>query len=150
MIALFLALSALNPIMALTEAEYQAILAKRHPLTTKTTDPPKRPKVLLRQDSRKPNKTEQRYAEDILRISEGIEYYEWEAITLKIGNGVKYTPDFLVIRSTGVVEIHEVKGPKVWEDSIIKIKAAAAKFHFFKFYIAQWDNGQWTIQQVLS
>src|SRR5262245_53391080 len=102
MIALFLALAALNPIMALTEAEYQAILAKREPRTMKVSPPPARAKR-LRQHDRRPNATESRYGFDILRVTEGVEYYEYESVTLKLGNGLRYTPDYLVIKCDGSI-----------------------------------------------
>jgi hypothetical protein len=149
-IALFLALSALFPTMALTEAEYQAILAKRHPETMKITTPKKAKR--LRQDDRRPNATESRYAFDILRVTEGVESYEYEAVTFKLGNGLKYTPDYMVVKTKGSaewIEFHEVKGEKVWEDSIVKLKATAAKYPYFKFVMAQWVDKQWVIQEVL-
>lgn len=78
-----------------------------------------------------------------------IEWYAFEAITLKLAEGLRYTPDFLVMRADGTLEIHEVKG--FWEDdALVKIKVAAEKFPFR--FIAQQkvpkkDGGGWKARE---
>lgn len=56
-------------------------------------------------------------------------WYAFEALTLKLATDTRYTPDFFVMRSDGLLECHEVKG--FWEgDALVKIKVAAEKFPF--------------------
>lgn len=77
-----------------------------------------------------------------------------QAITLKIGNGVRYTPDFVVVtqrKDFGIgIEVWEVKGPHSWDDSIVKLKVAAALFPWIAFNLASGNAGTWRIQQILS
>ncbi len=90
------------------------------------------------------NKTEQAYA----ALLEGdrkaglIVAWWFEAIKLKLGDNCFYTPDFLIQRADGVMEIHEVKGH--WEDDArVKIKAAAAKFPFVFKAVRKGKDGMW-------
>lgn len=58
-----------------------------------------------------------------------IQWYAFEALTLKIADDCRYTPDFIVMHANGELQIHEVKG--YWmDDALVKIKAAAEKFPF--------------------
>lgn len=66
-------------------------------------------------------------------------------ITLQIGNGVRYTPDAWALwieheRSPGLVPMirlraYEVKGPRAWDDSIVKLKVAARAYPWIIFHI---------------
>lgn len=91
------------------------------------------------------NKTESAYAAhlDRMRASGDVAAWWFEpfALVLSHGNACRYTPDFLVQRPDGVLEIHEVKGSKknkdtglhvpiIEEDSLVKVKAAAEIFPF--------------------
>lgn len=95
------------------------------------------------------NKTETRYANILqgYQLAGVILKYEFEAITFRLGDRVRYTPDFLVELPNRVIEIHEVKGAYIWEDARVKVKVAAAKFPF-KFILAQWKKGQWDIAEI--
>ena len=72
------------------------------------------------------NKTEAAYAQHLellLRAGE-IVWFEYESIKLRLAGNTFYTPDFLVMRSDGMLECHEVKGH--WKDDArVKIKVAA-------------------------
>lgn len=85
------------------------------------------------------NKTEIAYQAGLdLRFRVGeILYYEYEAITLKLGHDLRYTPDFFVLNKAGEVEFHETKGNWIEEDSLVKIKAATSKFPMFRFIMAK-------------
>lgn len=75
------------------------------------------------------NKTEEAYAAhlELRRRAGEVEAVWFEGITLKLAEGCRYTPDFLVMLSDGRLEAHEVKGH--WQDDAkVKIKVAAAKF----------------------
>lgn len=93
---------------------------------------PTRPKTM--------NKTEAAYA-DMLAIEQRsgeIADYRYEAVTLTLApaqgeaKSDRYTPDFMVIRPSGLIEFHEVKGH--WrDDARTKIKVAADKYPMFVF-----------------
>ncbi len=79
------------------------------------------------------NKTEAAYAAllaDRQKAGEILDYW-FEAVKLNLAPGLSctYTPDFMVQRSDGVIEMHEVKG--YWEDDArVKVKVAASKYPF--------------------
>ena len=68
--------------------------------------------------------------------------YEWtflqhrphgfEEITLALGGGARYTPDFWTLGDDDVLEFHEIKGH--WREAAkVRIKVAAAKYPQFRF-----------------
>lgn len=77
------------------------------------------------------NKTESAYAQHLeLRRNAGdVQWWAFEPVKLRLADNTFYTPDFGVMASDGVLEMHEVKG--FWEDDArVKIKVAAAQFPF--------------------
>ena len=87
--------------------------------------------ALGRMKSGKMNNTEKAYAQYLeMKRREGeISYYSFDNINLRLADNTFYKPDFLVMRSDGQLEIHEVKGH--WtDDALVKIKVAADKFPF--------------------
>lgn len=98
------------------------------------------------------NGTESEYAgllELRKRAGGDIEWYSYEAITLKLGNDARYTPDFLVMRSDGTLEAHECKVH--WEEAaLVRIKVAAELFPF-RFIsqqkIPRKDGGGWKTRE---
>jgi hypothetical protein len=100
------------------------------------------------------NKTEARYAAhlNLLRAGGVIIEWQYEAVKLRLGENVHYTPDFLVINAASEVEFIEVKGRKgasyyATEDSVVKIKAAAARFPFV-FRIAYESATGWMTKTI--
>lgn len=72
------------------------------------------------------NKTETEYAEhlQILKNCGEIAWYRFEGMKFRLADNTFYTPDFAVMRSDGMLEMHEVKG--YWhDDARVKIKVAA-------------------------
>lgn len=89
------------------------------------------------------NKTEAAYAAELeLRRRVGdILWYLFEGVKLRLANNTSYSPDFAVMRSDGVIELHEVKG--FWQDDArVKIKVAASMFPF-KFLAIKKIKGGW-------
>ncbi|MFQ1753542.1 DUF1064 domain-containing protein [Aeromonas veronii] len=77
------------------------------------------------------NKTEQAYA-DHLRL-------------LMLADKTFYTPDFMVVRKDGLIELHEVKG--FWEDDArVKIKVAAKQHWMFTFVGVQRKGANWSLE----
>ncbi|MGP9850223.1 hypothetical protein ACT3T7_02270 [Halomonas sp. 111] len=77
------------------------------------------------------NKTEAAYAAllEAEKQAGEIVWYSFEAMTFKLADNTRYTPDFAVLRADGLMEMREVKG--FWrEDARVKIKVAAEMFPF--------------------
>lgn len=87
------------------------------------------------------NKTEAAYSL-VLQVKKAagdvLEFW-FEGLTLKLGPDCRYTPDFVVQRADGSLELHEVKAGIVesdkvkplWkDDSAVKVRTAADKFPF--------------------
>lgn len=66
--------------------------------------------------------------------------WRYESVTLAIGNGCRYTPDFMVVRNDGVIEMVEVKG-RPREDGMIKLKVASKAFPEFRWLLVR-RNGK--------
>ena len=82
----------------------------------------------------KMNKTEAAYEQEVLiplRNAGKIHMYRFEGLKLWLANNTFYTPDFYVMTSDGLIELHEVKGHWM-EDARVKIKVAADQ-HPFQF-----------------
>jgi hypothetical protein len=108
-------------------------------------------KARLRQDTKGPNRTEAAF-DAYLRADDEQDHIKREGITLRIGNGVRYTPDFTSQNLEGMTCFWEVKG-FMREDAAIKVKVAASLFPFFIFYLVtkrtKKQGGGWSIEQVL-
>ena len=99
------------------------------------------------------NKTEAEYAQMLeARCVRGeILWWAYEAMTLKLADSTRYTPDFLVMLADGTLEIHETKGGFIREDGWLKLKVAAGMFPF-RFFLCQKQakkaGGGWQIKGV--
>jgi hypothetical protein len=94
------------------------------------------------------NKTEQNYAGHLedRKIKGEILYYAFDSIKFRLADKTFYTPDFVVMKASGEIEIHEVKGH--WEDDArVKIKVAAS-MHPFPFIAVMWNskNNTWDFE----
>lgn len=81
------------------------------------------------------NRTEKAYADwlEAEKHAGRIMAYWFEHIKLKIAdNACGYTPDFMVMRADGVIELHEVKGSlRIFqEDAKVKAKVCADMYPF--------------------
>lgn len=68
--------------------------------------------------------------------------WRYESVTLRLGERVRYTSDFYVRPRTGRIQLHEVKGPWAWEDSRVKLQAAAAAYPDLEFYLVKVIRGK--------
>ncbi|MEN6664389.1 MAG: DUF1064 domain-containing protein [Phycisphaerae bacterium] len=99
------------------------------------------------------NKTEAEYAQmlEARRVSGEILWWAYEAMTLKLADNTRYTPDFLLMLADGSLEVHETKGGFIREDGWLKLKVAAGMFPF-RFFLCQKQakkaGGGWTIRRV--
>lgn len=134
--------------------KYQAQVAAQlqppdlRPGGTLTFLPP--PKKRLRQSSRELNKTETAFGEYLRRICGQDVTIHSQAITVRLANGLRYTPDYVVVAGPKVT-VYEVKGPYAREDSIVKLKVAASVYPWMDFMLAwrQSRTSDWQFQTVL-
>lgn len=144
-----------------SDAEFAAYVAERPALAQRNrakTEVPTRKELetkVIRQSKRLPNSTEKRFELEKLlpgKMAGEVLCYEFEAITLRLANGLKYTPDFWMVNGNGETVFIEIKGarPRQREAGIAVLKMAAAKFPSYIFYIAKYANGKWLVQRVLA
>lgn len=94
-------------------------------------------------DEERLNKTERRWLA-VLR-SRNFAWIGIQPITFKVGFDCRYSPDFVTVGAVeGNIIAWEVKGPFVFEKALYKPRAAANKFPFIHFMLAQWKDNQWT------
>lgn len=139
--------------MRMTEEEYKSLIARSKPSPPRPT-PPARTLAkgrTVRRAVGQMNKTEARYAQmlDVEKHEGRILDYWFEQITFKLADDTRYTPDFVIQRPDGVMEVHEVKGH--WEDdALVKIKVAAAQFPFRFIAVSavpQKNGGGWQVRE---
>ena len=90
--------------------------------------------ALGRMETGRMNATEERYAAHLAarQAAGDVHWFAFEAVKFRLADLTFYTPDFLVLPASLVLEVHEVKGH--WEDDArVKIKVAASLFPF-RFY----------------
>lgn len=76
-----------------------------------------------------------------------------ESLTFRIGNGVRYTPDFCVFLPSGAIVAYEVKGEHMWDDAAVKLKVAASLFPLVEFWLAtpaDRTKATWKIERVFA
>jgi len=96
------------------------------------------PCPIIRENPRGMNKTEDAYAWvlEAMKKSGEIKDYRFESINLRMADRTYYRPDFLVVFHTHF-EIHEIKGGFVQDDAMVKFKATAELFPWFKWKMIQ-------------
>lgn len=89
------------------------------------------------------NRLEQSYAM-FLERDPNVVWVKWQPFKLRLADRTFYEPDFGVMKSDGVLEVHEVKGH--WEDDArVKIKVAAETFPF-RFIAVQKVDAGWKFE----
>jgi hypothetical protein len=138
--------------MRLTEDEYNALISRRKPALAESPESGGARRA-IRQSRREPNKTERRFEQEYLKpmlMSGQIDRCgEHESIRLKIANGLTYTPDWPTWKD-GRLQFWEIKGARLWDDAIVKLKIAARAYPDIDFCVCQWKGGIWIIQPIWS
>lgn len=110
------------------------------------------------------NKTEAAYDGHLelqLRFGQ-ILWHQFEAITIRLGNDCRFTPDQLVMLPDGHLELHDTKGTTkikqgrragqctyhAEEDALVKARVAAANFVIPVFFVWQERNGEWSKKEL--
>jgi len=90
------------------------------------------------------NQLERRYAER-LKADPEIWVFFFQALKFRMADNTWYTPDFVVILKTGVMEVHETKG--YWEeDARVKWKTVADMYPF-PFVAITWEKKEWVFER---
>ncbi len=126
-------------------------VATCQPYTLVYMNPTKHPKR-IRQNAEGLNKTEQAFL-DYLRTELPQAGHLVQAITLRLANGVRYTPDFFSYFTEDfnkvTVVAYEVKG-YMRDDASVKIKVAASLYPWITFKLVTKHGKEWQIDSVLS
>jgi hypothetical protein len=112
----------------------------------RTFDP--RKPTLLRQKTKGPNKLETAFAAVLRAENPGVQIRE-QAVTWQIGNGVRYTPDIMIVEP-GRLEAYETKGGLFRDDAKVKIKVAASIWPQITFFLVWRKAGVWHRQRILA
>lgn len=97
------------------------------------------------------NKTEAAYDAHLqaLHYAGDVLWHKFEGIKLRLADNTFLTVDFAVMPSSGVLEMHEVKG--FWQDDArVKIKVAASLYPFRFIAVkarAQKHGGGWDVEE---
>jgi hypothetical protein len=111
-------------------------------------------KPRIRQSSQKLNKTEAAF-EIWLHEHRSGALVLTQSVTLKLANGVRYTPDFVTVEfgpdgPGRVLTAYEVKG-FIREDAVVKLKVAAKAYPWIRFIMVTKERaGTWSMQEILS
>lgn len=107
--------------------------------------------LAIKQPSPYDSKTEALYAQqlDHALTTGAITGYWAHPGSLKLGEKLHYSPDFLVQTALGELEYHEVKGGFVRDDARVKLRAAAKIYFCYRFIQAQYHRKTWTITIIL-
>lgn len=113
--------------------------------------PQAKPEKRLRQKEVKMNGLELRFYEHLKKQYAGaLDRIYPQGVTLLLGNGVRYTPDFTHINSLGRFQFFETKGSFMRDDAAVKLKVAASTFPLCQFTLVWWKDGAWNFQYILS
>ena len=99
----------------------------------------------------KMNRTESAYAAHLetLRMAGEVAWWRFEGVKLRLADSTFYSPDFAVMLTGGIMEMHEVKG--FWrDDARAKIKIAAEQYPFRFIAVtarSKRDGGGWNIEE---
>lgn len=94
------------------------------------------------------NKLEASYALHLeeRKLAGDVLSFFFESVKFRLADKTFYTPDFLVMRGDGQIEVHEVKG--FWEDDArVKIKVAAETFPF-RFLAIKKGRMGWEVEEI--
>lgn len=133
-----------------TPEQYEEHLKKTAALVEAPAHPVAATPAGERKDTRYRSKAEARYA-DVLeaeRMAGRIRSWRYEAITLKLADRVRYTPDFLVVYTDLCMALHEVKGGYIRDDARIKLRVAVEMYPWFAWVLAVYSRGAWEVERL--
>ena len=94
------------------------------------------------------NKTEAEWSGmlEARRVAGELLFWAFEPIKVRLADRTWYEPDFLVVRSTGELELHEVKGAFVMDDARLKFKLVAEHFPAALVWAQKMKGGAWKVE----
>ena len=100
---------------------------------------------ICRHERGEKNKTELAYEEYLKTLKLVGEVTNWwfESVTFVLADRASYTPDYVVMYATGVVEIIEIKGGIVEDDAAAKFRVARGMFPWLTFKMLKKSKGGW-------
>lgn len=102
----------------------------------------------VRQSGKKLNKTEAAWLVELRRRFPD-DWIQDQAITLRLANGVRYTPDAVRVTCfNSGVWFYEVKG-FMRDDAAVKLKVAKSLYPWATWRLVWKDHGQWKEQTIL-
>lgn len=116
----------------------------------KPKSPIDRLKALGRKKTGSMNKTERAYSQYLQQLQHigQIDWFKYESVKLRLADNTFYTVDFMVMKSNGELEAHEVKGGYIFDDAMVKVKVAADLFPWPFFIVKKANGGRWEITKV--
>jgi hypothetical protein len=116
-------------------------------------------KKRLRQNCAGLNKTEAAFEVQLKADAKALEIdvLPSQSITLRLGNGVRYTPDFITVEHEPLddaagcaqtLRAYEVKG-FMRDDAAVKLKVAASLYPWIKFHLVTKAKGKFEMQEIL-
>lgn len=119
-----------------TAEQYKNYLDKK---TQKLVNPGE-PTIKIRQ--RQMNVTETRMYNMLksLKNARMIQDFNFEGITFKLAEDVRYTPDFCVFENSGHLRFIETKGAHIFEDGMVKFKTAMSSYPMFIWEMWQYNS----------
>ncbi len=95
------------------------------------------------------SKAEARYADilDNQKRRNIIRDWSYEGVTLKLADGVRYTPDFLVTENDGRMTLIEIKG-HMREAARVRLKVAVDRYPGFGWYLIWAKKGKFDPQRL--
>lgn len=97
------------------------------------------------------NKMEARYAAflELQRRNNLLAAWWYESMKFRLADRTWYTPDFMVQRNDGLMEIHETKG-FMEEDANVKIKVQSELYWLFPVFLVREVRGNFTLTPIGS
>jgi len=85
---------------------------------------------------------------ETLHLAGKIASWHYETIKLRLGQGVWYIPDVLVVPpGSGRLEMHEIKGAYVHEKGRVKFHSAVDRYPWFRWFWVTRQGGVWKAQE---
>jgi len=145
--------------MPITPQQYEEMRARIERTRGSSPAPPsapaaRTPRRLRQQTGPLMNKLEAEFFGRIRFLYPNFPPVRPHAKTFRLCNGVRYTPDFTAscwprAGDSSTETAWEVKGPKSWDDAIVKIKMAAHEFPEICWRFAWKEGGIWQEQIIL-
>lgn len=133
------------------EVQRASILAARDrpvvaPRVARVPAEPERPAAPSKPKGRQPNKTERAWM-DWLAMDPSVKRVVYEGVTLRLADGLRYTPDCYVEFNDGTLGLDECKGAFVRDTARVKFEWARQQFPGFRWRWCQRIKGKWHVSE---